>query len=193
MDNIIRKRHRHSGLFVQKVAFLTITFMHDNPLLPFFKNPYKLLEAAGLKKGQKVLEVGCGPGFFTIPAAHIVGEEGRVYALDVNPYAIERVRGKIARGGIKNVVPLLANAADTGLPERSIDLAFLVGLGYIAGGLKNVLFEIHRILRPGGVLSFENTRGSREKLVEEVEREGFVFSETKARIFLFKKGFGNGG
>jgi ubiquinone/menaquinone biosynthesis C-methylase UbiE len=193
MGNTIRQRHRHSGPFMQKVAFWTITLMHDNPLLPFFKNPYKLLKAAGLKSGQKILEVGCGPGFFTIPAANIVGEEGLVYAVDVNPYAIERVRGKIMREGIKNVVPLLANASDTGLPERSIDFAFLVGLGYIAGGLKNVLLEIHRILRPGSVLSFENTRGSREKLVEEVEREGFIFSETKARIFLFKKADKNGG
>jgi ubiquinone/menaquinone biosynthesis C-methylase UbiE len=193
METASRQRHCYAGPFMQKIAFWTITLMHDNPLLPFFKDPYKLLKAAGLTSGQKVLEVGCGPGFFTIPAAKIVGEEGRVYALDVNPYAIERVQGKIMRSGIKNVVPLLANAADTGLPEHSIDLAFLVGLGYIAGGLKNVLFEIHRILRPRGMLSFENTRGSREKLVEEVEREGFTFSETKARIFLFKKGFGNGG
>jgi demethylmenaquinone methyltransferase/2-methoxy-6-polyprenyl-1,4-benzoquinol methylase len=172
---------------MQKVAFGTITLIHDNPLLTFFKDPYEFLKAAGLQRGQKVLEVGCGPGFYTIPAAQIVGEKGLVYAVDVNPYAIARVRGKIAREGIKNVEPLLANASDTGLPERSIDLAFLVGLGHIAGGQKNVLAEIHRILRPGGVLSLQNTRGAKGKIIDEVEQLGFVFSKRKVKFFLFIK------
>ena len=61
-------------------------------------------------------------------------------------------RGKIEREGMKNVKPMLANASDTGLPDQSIDLAFIFGLRYIAGGLGNVIAEIHRILKPGGVL-----------------------------------------
>jgi ubiquinone/menaquinone biosynthesis C-methylase UbiE len=188
-----RQRKHLPSPIMQKVAFWTITLMHDNLLLPFFKDPYKLLKAAGLKRGQKVLEVGCGPGFFTIPAAHIVGAEGLIYAVDVNPYAIARVRGKIAREGIKNVAPLFANASDTGLQEKSIDLAFFVGLGHIAGGQKNVLAEIHRILKTGGVLSLEHTRGVKGKIVDEVEQLGFILSEWKARVCLFTKKNNNGG
>ncbi|RJS79328.1 methyltransferase domain-containing protein [Methanophagales archaeon] len=139
--------------------------MHDNPLLPYFRNPQRLLKSAGLKPGQKVLEVGCGPEFFTIPATKIVGEEGFVYAVDVHPLAIERVKDKIEKEGIKNVKPILANASDTGLPDQSIDLAFLFGLRYIACGLENVVPEIHRILKDGGVLSFEKTIGSAKKLI----------------------------
>jgi len=139
-------------------AFRIISVMHDNPLLPIFRNPDKLLKAAGLKQGQKVLEVGCGPGFFTLPAAKIVGEEGFVYAVDVHPLAIERVKEKIMKEEIKHVTPLLANASDSGLPDRSIDLAFLFGLQYIAGGLGNVISELHRILKPGGVLSLNNAQ-----------------------------------
>jgi ubiquinone/menaquinone biosynthesis C-methylase UbiE len=193
MESISRQRQHHAGPFMQKIAFWMITFMHDNPLLPFFRDPYKFLKAAGLKRGQKVLEVGCGPGFFTIPAARIVGEEGYVYAVDINPYAMARVRGKIAREGIKNVVPLLANASDTGLQERSIDLAFLVGLGHIVGGQKNLLAETHRILRPGGVLSVQNTRGGRGKMIDEVKQLGFVFLESNATIDLLIKKNRNGG
>jgi ubiquinone/menaquinone biosynthesis C-methylase UbiE len=193
METTNRQRQYHAGPFMQKVAFWTITFMHDNPLLPLFKDPYKLLGAAGLKRGQKVLEVGCGPGFFTIPAARIVGEEGLVYAVDINPYAMARVRRKIARKGINNVAPLLVNASDTGLPEKSIDLAFLVGLGHIAGGQKNVLAEIHRILKKGGVLSLEHNRGLKGKLIDEVEQLGFILSKRKARLCLFTKKNNNGG
>ncbi|HIH96761.1 MAG TPA: class I SAM-dependent methyltransferase [Thermoplasmata archaeon] len=146
------------------------------------------LKVAGLKRGQKVLEVGCGPGFFTIPAAKIVGEEeGFVYAVDVHPLAIERVKEKIEKEGIKNVEPILANASDTGLPDQSIDLAFIFGLQYIAGGLGNVIAEIQRTLKDGGVLSFEKTRGSEKKLIEEVERGGFICSRRQARLFLFAK------
>jgi ubiquinone/menaquinone biosynthesis C-methylase UbiE len=192
METTNRRRQHHAGSFMQKVAFGTITLMHDNPLHPLFKDPYKLLKAAGLKRGQKVLEVGCGPGFFTIPAARMVGEEGLVYAVDVNPYAIARVRRKILRNGIKNVSPLLANASDTGLSEKSIDLAFLVGLGHIAGGQEKVIAEIHRILRPGGVLSLQDMRGLKGKIIDEVEQVGFVFSERRARFALFTKKNNNG-
>ena len=59
--------------------------------LPLVKNPYRLLRAAGLDDMQKVVEVGCGPGFFTIPAVRIVGEKGHVYAIDVNHKALKRV------------------------------------------------------------------------------------------------------
>jgi len=192
MSNKIEERQHHAGLHASKFAFGMITLMHDNPLLPIFRNPHKLLKAAGLRPGQKVLEVGCGPGFFTIPAAKIVGKEGLIYAVDIHPLAIKRVQEKMARGEIENVKPILANASDTGLPDRSIDLAFLFGLRYIAGGLGSVISEMHRILRPGAILSFEKTRGSEEKLIEEVERGGFIYSERQGRIFLFRKGKDSG-
>jgi len=180
-----KKRHCRSDPHMSNFSFRIISLMHDNPLLPIFRNPHTLLRAAGLKPGQKVLEVGCGPGFFTIPASKIVGNEGVVYAVDVHPLAIERVKEKIRIEEIKNVTPILANASDTGLPDQSIDLAFIFGLRYIAGGLEKVIAEIHRILKPGGVLSFEKTKGSEKKLIEEVERGGFVYSGRQARIFLF--------
>jgi len=181
MSNKIEEKYHHS-----KFAFRIISQMYDNPLLPYFRNSHRLLKAAGLKPGQKVLEGGCGPGFFTMPAARIVGEEGVVYAVDVHPPAIERVKEKIEIEGIKNAKPILANASDTGLPDQSIDLAFIFGLRYIAGGLENVITEIHRILKPRDVLSFEKTRESAKKLIVEVEKEkgGFIYSRRQVRIYL---------
>jgi len=190
MDNKTTERHSHTELHASRFAFWTITLMHDNPLLPIFRNPYKLLRDAGLKQGQKALEVGCGPGFFTIPAAKIVGEEGLIYAIDVNPFAIRRVKKKMAKEGLRNVKPCLTNASNTGLSESSIDLAFLFGLRYVAGGLGNVMSEMNRILKPGALLSFEKTRGSGEELIQEVERAGFSYTDRSGRIFLFTKGKG---
>jgi len=176
-----------SGLETSNIAYWTIRIMHDNPILPLVRNPHKLLKAAGLEQGRKVLEVGCGPGFFTIPAAEIVGEKGHVYALDIHPRAVERVKKKIEKKALKNVTPLCANASDTGLPGGSVDLAFVFGLRHVAGGLGNMISELHRVLKPGGILSFEKTRGPEAALIEEVERGGFAYTGKKGRIFLFTK------
>jgi ubiquinone/menaquinone biosynthesis C-methylase UbiE len=177
---------KHQGdLHASGLAFWMITLMHDNPLVPHLKNPYTLLEAAGLRPGQRVVEVGCGPGFFTIPAAKMVGAEGLVYAIDINPRAIERVKAKMRKNGIENVKPILANAADTEIPDGSVDVAFVFGLRYIAGGLNTLVSEMYRILKPGGLLSFEKTTGSEDRLIEELEKAGFMKTAKTGRILIF--------
>ena len=93
-----------------RIHFKTISFVHET-LYRLFVNSYKLLNAAELKPRQKVLEVGCGPGFFTIPAAKMVGEKGSVYALEINPVAVETLRRKIMENNLKNVQVLLADAS----------------------------------------------------------------------------------
>lgn len=174
---------RHRSNF----AFWMISIMHDNPLLPIFRNPYKLLGAAGLEPGQRVLEVGCGPGFFTIPAATIVGDAGFIYAVDVHPRAIDKVRQKTAKAQAKNVEALLANASDPGLPDESIDLGFMLGVRYVAGGLEEVLGELHRVLKSDGILAFEQTWGSDEELRTEVGKHGFRYVGKQGRILSFSR------
>lgn len=183
----MRDRHHFDDLHGSGLAFWMISVMHDNPLLPLLKNPYRLLESAGLRSGQKVLEVGCGPGFFTIPAAKMVGEKGLIYAIDVNQRAIKRIEEKKRKYGIDNIRPILGNAANSGLEDNSFDLAFVFGLRYIAGGLGNLVSEMQRILKAGGILSFEKTTGFSEKLVHDVERAGFLKTGKKGRIFIFAK------
>ena len=187
MSNRLGGQHGHTAGHLSNFSYKMIEIMHDNRLLPYFRDPYKLLEDAGLKRGQHVLEVGCGPGYFTIPAAKLVGAEGGVYAVDVHPRAIARVKEKIDANGVKHVTPMLANAAETDLPDDSIDLAFLFGLRYIVGGLEGLLKELHRVLKPGGILSFEKTRGSAEKMISEVEAAGFRYIQTKGRILVFER------
>ena len=167
-------------------AFKMMSLIHDNPLRQILTDPYKILKTAGLCSGQRVVEVGPGPGFFTIPAAKIVGEKGIVYAIDIHPLAIKRIQEKIRKEGITNVKAILADASQTGLPDQSVDLAFLFEIvHHFDKDLEAVLNELCPIISVGGVLSIQSL--SSKRLVELVERNGFVYSGDKARIFSFTK------
>ncbi len=162
-------------------------FIHDSKLMAIIRNPDKLLKMAGLKPGLKVLEVGCGPGAFTIPAAGIAGKDGFIFAIDIHPLAIKRVKEKIAESGMENIKPVLADASNTGLLDEEIDLVFMFGMPNVAGGLQNVLPEIYRVLKQGGILSFEKLRRTENKMIAEIENQGFVYKEKKGGILIFKK------
>ena len=182
----MNKERSETSLY-DRVHFKMISFVHDT-LYGLFVDPYKLLDSAGLKPGQKVLEVGCGPGFFTIPAAKIVGEKGRVYALDVNPVAVETVRRKIKENNLKNVQVLLADASETGLPDKSIDVAFLFGVIHALDNVDMVMQEMHRVLKTKGVLSLQKSWWSERKLLDAVTKNGlFSFKEKTNRVFKFEK------
>ena len=182
-NNRVKNIEKASPDFVYKM----IELIHDSKIMTIIRNPYKLLKAAGIKSGLKVLEVGCGPGAFTIPAAELIGKDGFVYALDIHPLAIKRVEEKIAESGIENIKPVFADASNTGLSDQGIDLVFMFGIPHVAGGLTNVLSEIHRVLKPEGILSFEKSRRSENKLITDIENNGFMFTEKKGGILLFRR------
>jgi len=150
-----------------------MSLVHET-LYGLFRDPCETLDAAGLEPGQKVLEVGCGPGFFTVPAARIVGEKGSVYTLDINPLAVERAQQKINEEGVTNVKTVLADAAHTGLPGQSFDLAFVFGFAHPIGGMENILTELHRLLKPAGILSVEGRSRIPGNLFYPLERQGRI-------------------
>jgi len=160
--------------FINRVSFRMMAFYHET-LYGMFRDPYEVLEAAGLQEGQNVLEVGCGPGFFTIPAAEIVGDEGGLQAIDINPVAVEYVKEKIKDSSINNVKVKLENAAQTEFPAEEFDLVFVFGLARVKeGSLDEVWGEVARILKPDGVLSVEGRVSPPEKLFKSMESTGRV-------------------
>jgi len=156
-----------------RMSFGMIRFIHET-LYGLFRDPVKALSAAGLGPGQQALEIGCGPGFFTIPAAEIVGGGGRVVALDVNPLAVEHVQKKIEREGVTNARTVLADAARTNLADQSFDLVFVFGLAHARGGVDKIWPELHRVLKSQGILAVEGRLGPPESLFEAVRREGRI-------------------
>ena len=117
-------------------------------------DPVKTLQAADVKPGQSILEAGCGTGFFTIPVARLVGDQGSVVAMDVSSGFIEQVSKKVQKADLKNVCIIKRDALETGLETASIDKVLLFGvIPFTLLPLGRLLPEMHRVLKPEGTMS----------------------------------------
>jgi ubiquinone/menaquinone biosynthesis C-methylase UbiE len=173
----------------EKAHFEAIRFVHDT-LFGHFIKPHEWLGKSGVAAGQDVLEVGCGSGFFTIPAAELVGESGHLWALDNNPAAVYHVKRKILQRGIKNVDVVLANALHTGLPDGGFDVAFLYGVIHnLWDRVETLLPEMHRVLKTGGILSISKSpRIAEERIVRRVTEAGlFQLVQKTNRVVNFER------
>jgi ubiquinone/menaquinone biosynthesis C-methylase UbiE len=112
----------------------------------------KQLKKSGVCEGQTILDFGCGSGHFSIAAARIVGEKGRVYALDIHPLAIRAVEKRVAKNDISNVSSILSSGK-TGLPEESVDIVLLYRTFYQVKDKQGLLDELYRVMKPGGIIS----------------------------------------
>lgn len=110
------------------------------------------LRRAGVTEGRIVLDYACGPGYYTVEAARIVGPSGHVYAVDIQPAAAAMVSDRAVKAGLDNVTAI-TSGLDTGLPSASVDLVLLFDA--IAGIVdkRGVLAELDRVLKPQGPLA----------------------------------------
>jgi ubiquinone/menaquinone biosynthesis C-methylase UbiE len=99
-------------------------FMVDDPERRRWQDPEEVLTSIGLREGMVFADIGCGEGYFTIPAARRVGPRGRVYAADINAEAVERLRDRAAKEGLGNVIPRAGEAENTVFCEGCADIVF---------------------------------------------------------------------
>lgn len=117
-------------------------------------DPVKTLKIADVQAGQAILEAGCGTGFFTIPAAKIVGERGSVIAMDASSGFLQDVTKKLQKADISNVQIVQRDALETELEAESMDKVLLFGvIPFPLLPLDKLLPEMHRVLKPGATLS----------------------------------------
>jgi len=148
--------------------------------------PVKILEEAGVKPGMAVLDFGCGPGTFTIASAGLVGREGKVYALDINPLALESVRRYASSKNLGNIQAIHGNEIKN-IPDESIDIVLLYDVLHDFADPAPIMAEIHRVLKPNGVLSVSDHH-LKNKTQDIIAATGFFrFSGSARQILKFER------
>ena len=116
--------------------------------------PLKILQGAGIQPGMKVLEIGCGTGFFTVPAGRLLERHGSLIAMDILPDSVEAVSKKVQEEGLTNVQIVHGDAMNTKLERESLDEILIFGvIPAPVLPLEKLLPEMHRILKPGGTMA----------------------------------------
>lgn len=119
--------------------------------------PERVLTSAGLKSGDIFLDAGSGDGFISFAASSVVGEKGKVYAIDAYPESVDNVKKEVEEKGIKNLEAILADLTEKiPLDVDSIDLCVMANVlhGFVENDeVEEVMKEIKRVIRPEGVFA----------------------------------------
>ena len=158
-----------------------------------FEEPRERLASVGLDRGQIVLDYGCGIGSYTLPAAQIVGDEGRVYALDIHPLAIKAVERRARKGNLANITTIHSDT-ETGISDESVDAILLYDVLHSVPDKGALLRELHRVLRPDGLLSVLPDHMEEEVFLRTMEAgDLFVLQDRQGKVFAFQKGMNGHG
>jgi len=106
-----------------------------------------------IRPGMQVLELGPGPGAFTVEAARRAGPQGTVHAVDIQADMLERLQETLAKAGVQNVSLHLSSAYALPVPDQSIDRLFMVTVLSEIPDKPRALAEFRRVLKPGGLLA----------------------------------------
>jgi ubiquinone/menaquinone biosynthesis C-methylase UbiE len=127
-------------------------FSLDESVRRTWYNPEAILKQAGVSEGVVFMDVGCGDGFFTLLAASMVGEKGKVYAVDSDASAIDKVKRKAAERNLKNVHAEVGAGEDTVFCSNCADFVFFSMVLHDFKDPVKVLCNAKSMLKPSGVL-----------------------------------------
>ena len=115
-------------------------------------NPESILKTTGIRKGTVFADIGCGEGFFTLLAAEAVGETGKVYAVDVDASAIEKLKRKATQKDLKNIHAFAGKAEETVFCKACSDIVFYSMVLHDFNDPLKVLRNANQMLKPSGLL-----------------------------------------
>jgi SAM-dependent methyltransferase len=143
-------------------------------------NAHEVIEMIGVRRAQTVLDFGCGSGVFSIASASIVGHRGKVYAVDVRPGALERLREAASSKGLDNIDTMLLDRSTVSiaLEDDSVDVVLLYDVLQEIQDKLALLKELHRILRQDSLLSVFPMHLGTDKFLNMINAPGlFQFRE----------------
>ena len=170
----------------------------ENPYMEAVASATTILDQLDLEAGMSVLDIGCGPGRLTIPAARRVGSTGRVVALDIQPTMLHKLEQRLEEHQITNVQTILGGIGQNLLPPSSFDRAILVTVLGEIPEQSPALQEIYDALKPNGLLSvtevIPDPHYQSQKTVRRLaERSGFRLTQTYGNALAFTMHFRKAG
>jgi len=153
--------------------------------------PDQIIESIGLKQGQKIADIGAGGGYFSLRFAEIVGEEGKVYAVDTEPKFLEYVKNSAKKRGINNIITILVREDRLELPEEGLDYIFMRNVTHHVPERVKYFRNLKKFLKSHGEviiieykksrsLSFHGLSGHyvpKETIIREMKEAGYVLKK----------------
>jgi SAM-dependent methyltransferase len=164
-----------------------------------FEQREQLAALAGPRKGTVVADIGAGSGFLVELFSELVGPEGKVYAVDINPVMMKRVAENAAEKGLTNVEVVVCGERSVDLPANSIDLMFICDTYHHFEYPVSTMESIYEALKPGGQIVlvdfyriegvspewvFGHVRAGEEVFQAEIEAAGFELINAHYPPFL---------
>lgn len=146
------------------------------------KGGRKFLKDIGINRNQTVLDFGCGVGNYTIPAAVVVGERGKVYAVDKNKQSLDELMQRAEKEGLKNIKRIdVSEEIKLALQNESVDAVLLYDVIHLVDNRNRLLTEIHRVSKPNALISVypkhhrEHMNMELDDVKDEIESASFSF------------------
>jgi len=146
----------------------------------FYPHVAKRARRFGIAEGMTVVDYGCGPGRYTVNLAALVGERGKVYAIDIHDLAVETVKKRIAKRNLKNVQPILIEGYNSTLPNETADVVCAIDMFFMIKSPSEFLAEIKRIVKKNGILAIDDGHQPRVATKQKILDSGLwdIFEET---------------
>jgi ubiquinone/menaquinone biosynthesis C-methylase UbiE len=173
------QRFSGKGIYPAKYAFFLLL-----PFRAILLSPRRLIGRMGIAPGDTVLEIGCGPGYFSAGVAAHLGH-GRLVLFDYQSEMLDIAERRLKQRGLSNYERRQGDAKALPFPDGRFDAAFLVTVLGEVGDPSRALAEAARVLRPGGTLSVSEMAGDPDYL-----RFDTLKAMAQAAGFAFKERFG---
>jgi ubiquinone/menaquinone biosynthesis C-methylase UbiE len=163
-------RHTEDRMSDLSYKFMNALFVIADAIYPTVD---RRIPRFGIHPGMTVVDYGCGPGRYTQRFARVVGETGKVYAVDIHELAIQSVKQKIIRYNLSNVEPVLADGYHSGLPAGTADVVCAIDMFFSVHDPDAFLKELSRITKPTGFLIIDDGHQSRRTTKEKIKASGY--------------------
>lgn len=167
--------------------------------------PESALDSIGIKPGMTVADVGAGSGYFTVRMSKRVGNDGKVYAQDIQPEMLRILRRRLEKANFTNIETVLGTEGDPKLPADKMDLILMVDVYHEFAQPQKMLRKLRESLKDDGRMVLLEYRKEdpyvpirpehKMSIAEaklEVEDEGFILERVgnelpRQHILIFKK------